>query len=422
MIHVRQGQTVKMTLTNGGAIPHSIDFHAARIAPNMAFRDVDAGESFTFSFKAGDPGVFMYHCGTKPVLMHIANGMYGAIVVEPAKPLPHADREYVLVSSEWYLNAPGLDEPASFDMAKAHAMAPDWVTWNGYAGQYVKHPLTANPGETVRFWVVAAGPSFDTDFHVVGTLLNRAWLDGDMTQYLRNVQTATVPAGGGGVFDVDPGLRRSATRRNLRRHPRQRGRGEHRLLASCAISFRPDLLRLRRAAPPAPRPASAAAADEGAAGRSARADGRARCRLVLAKGPTAARDLAVSPEIDPRRPGRQGEPPRSNRRPREIAGRRRRIASVCKRRARPLGRDGLGRRATFDGRVGPPSRRGSATARAPRRATRPSLASPRTGVTRPRRAGERPRAPIAPGCRSATDVIGASCRPAGARIESTIGA
>ena len=209
VIHVRQGQTVKMTLTNGGAIPHSIDFHAARIAPNIAFRDVNPGESFTFNFKAGDPGVYMYHCGTKPVLMHIANGMYGAIVVEPTTPLPHADREYVLVSSEWYLSNPGLDKPASFDMGKAHQMAPDWVTWNGYAGQYVKHPLTANPGETVRFWVVAAGPSFDTDFHVVGTLLNRAWLDGDLTQYLRNVQTATVPAGGGGVFDVkidEPGL------------------------------------------------------------------------------------------------------------------------------------------------------------------------------------------------------------------------
>jgi len=209
VVHVRQGQTVKITLTNDGAIPHSVDFHAARIAPNVAFRDVNPGESFTFSFKAGDPGVYMYHCGTKPVLAHIANGMYGAIVVDPATPLPKADREYVLVSSEWYLNAPGLDKPAGFDMAKAHAMAPDWVTWNGYAGQYVKHPLVADPGETVRFWVVAAGPSFDTDFHVVGTLLNRAWLDGDMTKYLVNVQTATVPAGGGGVFDVkidQPGL------------------------------------------------------------------------------------------------------------------------------------------------------------------------------------------------------------------------
>jgi nitrite reductase (NO-forming) len=200
---------VKITLTNDGAIAHSVDFHAARIAPNVAFRDVNPGGSFTFSFQASDPGVFMYHCGTKPVLAHIANGMYGAIVVSPSAPLPKADREYVLVSSEWYLNAPGLDKPASLNMAKAHAMQPDWVTWNGYAGQYVKHPLTADPGDTVRFWVVAAGPSFDTDFHVVGTLLNRAWANGDMTQFQRNVQTVPVPAGGGGVFDVkidDEGL------------------------------------------------------------------------------------------------------------------------------------------------------------------------------------------------------------------------
>src|SRR5215211_7132381 len=83
VVHVRQGQTVEMTLTNGGAIPHSIDFHAARIAPDVAFKDVMPGKSFTFRFKANDPGVFMYHCGTKPVLAHIANGMYGAIVVEP---------------------------------------------------------------------------------------------------------------------------------------------------------------------------------------------------------------------------------------------------------------------------------------------------------------------------------------------------
>jgi nitrite reductase (NO-forming) len=75
VIHVRQGQTVDITLTNKGAIPHSIDFHAARVAPNIYCRDVNPGESFHFRFKANDPGVFMYHCGTKPVLMHIANGM-----------------------------------------------------------------------------------------------------------------------------------------------------------------------------------------------------------------------------------------------------------------------------------------------------------------------------------------------------------
>ena len=209
IVHVREGQTVEMTLTNGGAIPHSIDFHAARIAPNVAFRDVAPGESFTFRFVATDPGVFMYHCGTKPVLAHIANGMYGAIVVDPATPLPKADREYVLVASEWYLNGDGIAQPASLDMAKARTTQPDWTTFNGYANQYVTHPLVADPGETVRFYVVAAGPTLDTNFHVVGTIFDRAWVNSDMTQFQRGVQTVGVPAGGGAVFDVKidkPGL------------------------------------------------------------------------------------------------------------------------------------------------------------------------------------------------------------------------
>src|SRR5215218_8499792 len=203
IVHVREGQTIEMTLTNGGAIPHSIDFHAARIAPNIAFKDVAPGDSFTFRFKAGDPGVFMYHCGTKPVLAHIANGMYGAIVVTPTtKPLPKADKEYVLVASEWYLNGDGIGSPASLDINKARAAMPDWTTFNGYANQYVTHPLTANPGDTTRFWVVAAGPTLDTDFHVVGTIFDRAWVNGDMTRFQEGVQTVAVPAGGGAVFDV----------------------------------------------------------------------------------------------------------------------------------------------------------------------------------------------------------------------------
>jgi nitrite reductase (NO-forming) len=210
VVHVREGQTVEMTLTNGGAIPHSIDFHAARIAPNIAFKDVAPGDSFTFRFTASDPGVFMYHCGTKPVLAHIANGMYGAIVVEPKEGLPPVDNEYVLVASEWYLNGDGITKPASLDMAKARAMMPDWTTFNGYANQYVTHPLTADPGETTRFWVVAAGPTLDTNFHVVGTIFDRAWVNQDMQSPPQTgVQTVLVPAGGGAVFDVkidDPGL------------------------------------------------------------------------------------------------------------------------------------------------------------------------------------------------------------------------
>jgi nitrite reductase (NO-forming) len=203
VIHVRQGQKVHVELTNGGAIPHSIDFHAARIAPNRAFKDVKPGETFSFDFTANDPGVFMYHCGTPPVLAHIASGMYGAIVVDPKGGLqPKADRSYVLVGSEWYLNGDGKTTPAGLDMAKARHMQPDFVTWNGFSGQYKTHPLPAKIGENVRFYVVAAGPSFDTAFHVVGTLLDRAWTDGDPHHVLTGAQTVSVPAGGGAIFDT----------------------------------------------------------------------------------------------------------------------------------------------------------------------------------------------------------------------------
>jgi nitrite reductase (NO-forming) len=212
VIHVRQGQLVRVTIKNDAPIPHSIDFHAARVAPNVAFADVMPGKSFSFSFRADDPGVFMYHCGTKPVLAHISNGMYGAIVVDPkdATVLPPVHHAYVIVSGEWYLNAPGDKAPAALDLVKARQMTPDWVTWNGYAGQYVKHPFTAHPGHTTRFYVVDAGPSFDTDFHVVGTVLQRAWVNGDVVDPPQHgIQTATVPAGGSGIFDVTiakPGL------------------------------------------------------------------------------------------------------------------------------------------------------------------------------------------------------------------------
>ena len=202
VIHVRQGQRVVVTLTNKAPMAHSVDFHAAQIAPNVAFADVMPNASKTFSFVAKVPGVFMYHCGTAPAFMHIANGMYGAIVVEP-KNMPPAQRQYVLVASEWYLDAPGEKSAAGLDLTKAEQMTPDWVTWNGYAAQYKTHPLTADPGQTVRFWVVDAGPSLNTEFHVVGTVLKRAWLNADLVDAPQHdIQTAVVPAGGGGVFDV----------------------------------------------------------------------------------------------------------------------------------------------------------------------------------------------------------------------------
>lgn len=202
VIHVREGQTVDVTLKNSAMMPHSVDFHAAQVAPNLDFADIQPGASKTFSFVASIPGVFMYHCGTAPAFEHIANGMYGAIIVEP-KNLPPVQHQYVLVSSEWYLNAPGKGAPASLDVTKAEQMTPDWVTFNGYSAQYKTHPLTSMPGQTVRFWVVDAGPSLNTEFHVVGTVLKRAWINADMVDAPQHdIQTAVVPAGGGGVFDV----------------------------------------------------------------------------------------------------------------------------------------------------------------------------------------------------------------------------
>jgi nitrite reductase (NO-forming) len=202
VVHVTQGQMVDIALVNGGAIPHSIDFHAADIAPNVAFASVDPTKALHFRFRASTPGAFMYHCGTAPVLAHIANGMYGAIIVDPKGGMPKVDKSVVLVSSEWYLSGAGGKAPYMLDFDKAVKKQPDFVTWNGYAAQYKDHPLTASPGQTVRFYVVDAGPSLDTDFHVVGTVLHRVYLDGTTTDVLHDVQTQLVPAGGGMIFDV----------------------------------------------------------------------------------------------------------------------------------------------------------------------------------------------------------------------------
>ena len=210
VVHVRQGQTVEMTLTNGGAIPHSIDFHAARIAPEQGLPGRRAGRVLHLPFQGGRSGrvhvPLRHQAGAGPHRQrHVRRDRRAA-----RRRLPPVDNEYVLVASEWYLNCDGIKEPASLDMAKARSMNPDWTTFNGYANQYVTHPLTAKPGETTRFYVVAAGPTLDTNFHVVGTILDRAWVNGDMTSPPQvGVQTVIVPAGGGGVFDVkidDEGL------------------------------------------------------------------------------------------------------------------------------------------------------------------------------------------------------------------------
>jgi nitrite reductase (NO-forming) len=197
-IHVRVGQRVDVKFTNDGSMPHSLDFHSARVAPDRAYRDIAPGETMHVSFVAERPGVFLYHCVTAPAVAHIANGMYGAMIVDPKRPLPPA-RSFVLTTGEWYTNG---QSPARLDFRKALAMTPDWATFNGRAFQYDDAPLHARPGERVRFYVINAGPNLIVPFHLVGGIFDRAYVDGDMTHWLRDVQTTDVAPGGAAIFDA----------------------------------------------------------------------------------------------------------------------------------------------------------------------------------------------------------------------------
>ncbi|HET8681887.1 MAG TPA: multicopper oxidase domain-containing protein [Micromonosporaceae bacterium] len=163
----RVGDTFEVTLANDGSIEHGIDFHASALAPDGPMRPVDPGQSLTYRFTAAKAGVWMYHCSAAPMLHHIGNGMYGALIVDPPD-LPAVAREYVLVQSELYLG--GDAQPA--DLGKMQREQPDAVVFNGYVSQYVHRPLPAAAGQRVRIWVLNAGPSRTSAFHIVG-----AWFD-----------------------------------------------------------------------------------------------------------------------------------------------------------------------------------------------------------------------------------------------------
>lgn len=198
-VHVRQGDTVEFTLTNEGAMPHSMDFHAAQIDPRVAFRSVAQGESVSFTFTPRHAGAFMYHCGTAPVLMHIATGMYGAIIVDPPEPLPEA-KEFVLVQSEYYVS-PGDDGISVFDYAKMLSTFPDFVVFNGRPDQYIQEPIRVSVGDRVRFYVVSAGPTHQCNFHVVGEQFDTVYLGAPPQSAISGVQTFAVPPGGGMIFE-----------------------------------------------------------------------------------------------------------------------------------------------------------------------------------------------------------------------------
>ena len=219
VIRVHLGDTIHFTLRNASTMgmQHSIDFHAAmtpwadlpkegQTTLTGNYQAVNPGETKTFDWVASYPGVFMYHCGTPPVLEHIANGMYGAIIVEPDS-LPE-EREFVLVNSEFYPGAKPVQGVTVGDPAAMAAGTPTYVVWNGVADQYKASPLAVQPNEPFRIWVVNAGPTLTSAFHVIGTMFD-VYADGNPANVIRGDQTYNVPPGGGAMFELmipDAGL------------------------------------------------------------------------------------------------------------------------------------------------------------------------------------------------------------------------
>ncbi|MET9886466.1 multicopper oxidase domain-containing protein [Streptomyces sp. NPDC006430] len=173
-LHGRVGDVFEVTLVNDDpSMGHGIDFHAGSLAPDRPMRTIRPGERLVYRFRAEKAGAWLYHCSTAPMLQHMGNGMYGAVIIDPPG-LAKVDRSYVLVSSELYLGTPG----STAQVTKMRQNAPDAWVFNGVANQYAKQPLKAKVAERVRFWVVAAGPSDGIAFHVVGTVFDTVYKEG----------------------------------------------------------------------------------------------------------------------------------------------------------------------------------------------------------------------------------------------------
>ncbi|HFA5932894.1 TPA: nitrite reductase, copper-containing [Neisseria gonorrhoeae] len=209
MIRVREGDTVEVEFSNNpsSTVPHNVDFHAATGQGDGAAATFTApGRTSTFSFKALQPGLYIYHCAVAPVGMHIANGMYGLILVEPKEGLPKVDKEFYIVQGDFYTKGKkGAQGLQPFDMDKAVAEQPEYVVFNGHVGAIAgDNALKAKAGETVRMYVGNGGPNLVSSFHVIGEIFDKVYVEGGKL-INENVQSTIVPAGGSAIveFKVD---------------------------------------------------------------------------------------------------------------------------------------------------------------------------------------------------------------------------
>lgn len=205
-LRVREGDQIEFHLSNhpSSKMPHNIDLHAVTGPGGGAAASLTApGHTSVFSFKALQAGLYIYHCATTPVGMHIANGMYGLILVEPEEGLPKVDHEYYVVQGDFYTKGrygePGLQP---FDMTKAVDEKPDYVVFNGAVGALAgDNSLKANVGETVRLFVGNGGPNLVSSFHVIGEIFDKVYVEGGKL-INENIQTTLVPAGGAAIVEM----------------------------------------------------------------------------------------------------------------------------------------------------------------------------------------------------------------------------
>jgi len=201
-LRVVEGDTVDFTLTMDPAVSmgHSLDFHSAQTPPNVSYKTINPGESFSWSFTPKYPGAYMYHCGTPPALLHIGAGMYGAMIVDPKEGWPPA-QELIFVQSEIYL-ADGENGVKVPDITKMFGNgAMDHVVFNGYANQYVEHPIDVRVGEPIRIFLVNAGPNVWSSFHVVGAIFDRACVNANPRNELFGLQSMSVGPGDGACVE-----------------------------------------------------------------------------------------------------------------------------------------------------------------------------------------------------------------------------
>lgn len=200
VVRARVGDTIQITLHNADPMHgHSVDFHASEVDPMAVMTTVKSGETKTISFIAHRAGVFMYHCGTGPVLRHVAMGMYGMVIVDPAEPRPAA-QEIMLVQSEFY----GLIRNHVLTGTQKDMLTrrPIYTAFNGRPFGYMQRPINVKVGEPVRIYLVDAGPSLGSAFHIVGEIFDAVQPDGVLPALRDTASTWYVPAGGAAVFEV----------------------------------------------------------------------------------------------------------------------------------------------------------------------------------------------------------------------------